>query len=63
MSYSNFFDQEFSNVDLKDKRLTKRAISIVNSLICLPWSCIQEVFVTKNEARCAYDFLSNTKVS
>ena len=63
MSYSNFFDQEFSNVDLKDKRLTKRAISIVNSLIRSPWSCIQEVFVTKNEARCTYDFLSNTKVS
>ena len=62
MSYSNFFDQEFLNVDLRDKRLIKRTISIGNNLIRSPGSCIQEVFVTKNDARCAYDFFSNPKV-
>ena len=59
MSYSNFFDQEFTNLDLRDKRLGERATTIGNSLIRSPGSCIQEVFVTKNDARCAYDFLSN----
>lgn len=63
MSYSNFFDQEFSNIDLRDERPTKRAISIGNNLIRSPGSCIQEVFITRNDARCAYDFFSNCKVS
>lgn len=62
MSYSEFFNNEFSNLDLKDARLTRRAISIGNSLIKSPGSCIQEVFSSKNEARCAYDFFSNPKV-
>jgi len=63
MSYSNFFDQEFANLDLRDKRLGERATTIGNSLIRSPGSCIQEVFVTKNDARCAYDFFSNPKVN
>lgn len=62
MLYTEFFNNEFSNLDLKDIRLTKRAISIGNSLLRSPGSCIQEVFSSKNEARCAYDFFSNPKV-
>lgn len=62
-SFSNFFDQEFSNIDLKDERLTKRAIAIGNRLVRMPGSCIQEVFGSKNEARCVYDFFSNPKIN
>lgn len=62
-SYSNFFDSEFANVDLNDKRLNKRAASIGNNLLSSPGSCIQEVFATKNNARCAYDFFSNPKIN
>lgn len=62
MSYVPFFTTEFSTLDLKDKRLVKRAIEIGNTLFKSPGSCIQEVFRSKNEARCAYDFFSNPKV-
>jgi hypothetical protein len=62
MNYTEFFDNEFINIDLKDKRLNDRAISIGNKLLRSPGSCIQEVFATKNDARCAYDFFSNPKV-
>ena len=62
MSFSNFFDNEFLNIDLKDERLNRRAVVIGNSLMRSPGSCIQEVIASKNEARCAYDFFSNPKV-
>lgn len=62
MSYSKFFTREFASLDLKDVRLTRRAMTIGNTLIRSPGSCIQEVFSSKNEARCAYDFFSNPKV-
>lgn len=62
MSYSEFFTREFSSLDLKDVRLTRRAISIGNTLLRSPGSCIQEIFSSKNDARCAYDFFSNPKV-
>ena len=62
MSITKFFDDEFSNIDLNDSRLNNRAISIGNSFIQYPGSCIQEVMLSKNEARCAYDFFSNPKV-
>lgn len=62
MSVTRFFDDEFSNIDLNDSRLNNRAISIGNSLIQYPGSCIQEVMLSKNQARCAYDFFSNPKV-
>ena len=62
MSVTSFFDDEFSNIDLNDYRLNNRAISIGNSFIQYPGSCIQEVMLSKNQARCAYDFFSNPKV-
>ena len=42
MSVTRFFDDEFSNIDLNDSRLNNRAISIGNSFIQYPGSCIQE---------------------
>ena len=62
MSYSEFFNAEFANLDLNDARLKRRAVFIGNELIKSPGSCIQEIFATKNEARCSYDFFSNSKV-
>ena len=62
MPCTEFFTQEFSNLDLKDSRLVRRAVSIGNTLLSSPGSCIQEVFTSKKEARCAYDFFSNPKV-
>jgi hypothetical protein len=62
MSCATFFKTEFSTLDLKDKRLLNRAIEIGNTLLSSPGSCIQEVFPSKNDARCAYDFFSNPKV-
>jgi len=63
MSFTRFFDDEFSNINLNDSRLNSRAISIGNSFIQYPGSCIQEVMLSKNQARCAYDFFSNPKVN
>jgi hypothetical protein len=59
----DYFDQEFNNLNLKDKRLNRRAIFIGNELLRSPGSCIQEVVDNKNRARAAYDFFSNSKVS
>ncbi len=60
--YATFFTKEFSSLDLRDIRLARRAIEVGNALLRSPGSCIQEVFASKNEARCAYDFFSNPKV-
>jgi hypothetical protein len=63
MSVTRFFDDEFSNINLNDSRLNSRAVTIGNSFIQYPGSCIQEVMLSKNQARCAYDFFSNPKVN
>ena len=57
-----YFNNEFKDLDLNDKRLNNRAITIGNTLLHSPGSCIQEVFSSKEDARCAYDFFSNPKV-
>ena len=58
-----FFSNEFSELNLNDKRLVERAKSIMVGLQENLGSCIRRVFIDKNKARQAYDFLSNPKVS
>ena len=53
-----FFDDEFADICLNDLRLNNRAKEIENTLIKAPGSCIQKTMLTKNQARCAYDFFS-----
>lgn len=58
-----FYTSEFKTLDLKDKRLTKRAMHIGVSLQKRLTSCIKRLFITPQDMRQAYDFFSNPKVS
>lgn len=60
---NKFITEEFNNLDLKDKRLDKRAKDILYTLQVKLGSCIRRLFEEGNNARQAYDFFSNPKVS
>ena len=53
-----FFQAEFSTLELKDKRLVNRAINIGVTLQKRLTSCIKRLFIDKKEMRQAYDFFS-----
>ena len=53
-----FFEKEFSTLELKDKRLVKRAIQLGVSLQKRLTSCIKRLCIDKKEMRQAYDFFS-----
>jgi len=51
-----FFTDEFDTLNLKDKRLNKRAKNIFVTLQNKLGSCIRRLFIDSKEARQAYDF-------
>jgi len=51
-----FVTNEFQELDLKDKRLDKRAKSIFETLQKKLGSCVRRVFIEPRDARQAYDF-------
>ena len=53
---AEFIANEFSSLSLKDKRLNKRAGSILSTLQRKLGSCIRRLFTDAQEARQAYDF-------
>lgn len=53
---SDFFNKEFSTLELRDKRLKARAIHIGISLQKRLTSCIKRLFIDKKDMRQAYDF-------
>lgn len=53
---SEFIAKEFENLDLKDKRLNRRAKTILHTLQTKLGSCIRRLFSEFQEARQAYDF-------
>lgn len=53
---SDFVDEEYANLDLKDARLNNRAKQILKVLQTKLGSCIRRVFTNEQEARQAYDF-------
>ncbi|WP_133133909.1 transposase DNA-binding-containing protein [Legionella sp. W10-070] len=53
-----FFRDEFSTLELKDKRLVRRAIQVGVCLQKRLTSCIKRLFIDKKDMRQAYDFFS-----
>jgi Transposase DNA-binding len=53
---SEFIEQEFSSLNLNDKRLNQRAKTILHTLQTKLGSCIRRLFSDFQEARQAYDF-------
>ena len=51
-----FYRREFKTLDLKDKRLTRRAMYIAESLQKRLMSCIKRLFIEPKDMRQAYDF-------
>ena len=51
-----FIEQEFSSLNLNDKRLNQRAKTILHTLQTKLGSCIRRLFSDFQEARQAYDF-------
>jgi Transposase DNA-binding len=51
-----FIKQEFSSLNLNDKRLNQRAKTILHTLQTKLGSCIRRLFSDFQEARQAYDF-------
>lgn len=58
-----FFSSEFDKLELKDKRLRKRALNIFKALQSKLTSCVRRLFTDEADARQTYDFFSNPKVS
>ncbi len=58
-----FFANEFNTLNLKDKRLNSRALSIFGALQSRLTSCVNRLFDSEQDCRQAYDFFSNPKVS
>jgi Transposase DNA-binding len=50
-----FVEAEFQELDLNDKRLNKRAKTILGTLGEKLSSCIRRIFIDPKEARQAYD--------
>lgn len=53
---AEFFTEEFSSLNLQDKRLNRRAEKIFVELQCKLSSCVRRIFTDANDARQAYDF-------
>lgn len=53
---SDFIEEEFKSLDLRDKRLNQRAKDIFHQLQIKLGSCIRRLFTEFQEARQAYDF-------
>jgi hypothetical protein len=62
-STEEFVSREFASLNLLDKRLVERAKSILSTLQRKLGSTIRRVFLEPKEARQAYDFLGNPKVT
>ena len=62
-STEEFFFAEFSILNIRDKRLTTRAIEIFEALQKRLTICVRRLFIDAKKARQAYDFFSNPKVS
>jgi IS4 transposase len=58
-----FVSKEFASLDLRDRRLNERAKSIFVTLQGKLSSTIRRLFLDAKQARQAYDFFSNPKVS
>src|ERR1700734_141409 len=58
-----FIEEEFKGLDFKDKRLNQRVKHILCTLQTKLGSCIRRLFTESTEARQAYDFFSNPKIS
>lgn len=52
-----FFQKEFQELNLKDKRLNFRAIKIYKALQMRLTSCIKRLFIKGSDMRQAYDLL------
>lgn len=59
----DFFISEFKNLDLRDARLNKRALFIFETMHMRPTTCIRRLFHDNKNARQAYDFYSNPKIT
>lgn len=53
---TEFYQNEFKTLDLKDKRLNKRAHYIGECLQKRLTSCIKRLFINPKDMRQAYDF-------
>ena len=62
-STEEFYRSELSSLSLNDKRLVDRAHIIFTGLQNKAVSCIRRLFDCPKDARQAYDFFSNVKVS
>lgn len=51
-----FFQNEFKELDLKDRRLNRRALEIYQALQSKLTSCIKRLFDKEQDMRQAYDF-------
>lgn len=58
-----FFQAEFHELNLRDKRLNFRALGIFKAFQMRFTSCIKRLFLRESEMRQAYDFFSNPKVT
>lgn len=55
-SAPKFFEKEFEELNLRDKRLNKRALNILQAMQNNLTSCIRRLFSQPKDARQAYDF-------
>jgi len=55
-STEEFFSVEFSELNLNDKRLNKRALNLFVALQSRLTSCVRRLFTDGKDARQAYDF-------
>jgi len=53
-----FFSEEFKELNLRDRRLTTRALNIFKALQTKLTTCVRRLYTTGTEARQAYDFFS-----
>ena len=53
---TEFLAEEFSNLNLGDKRLNNRALVIFEAMQKNLTSCIRRLFTQRKDARQAYDF-------
>jgi hypothetical protein len=51
-----FFRAEFEHLELKDKRLNRRALQILLAQQSRPTSCVRRLFLEETEMRQTYDF-------
>jgi len=58
-----FILNEFQSLELKDKRLVKRAKKILISLQKNPTTCFRRLYPNQSDTRQTYDFFSNRKVT